>query len=150
MSFAVLGIASMVVCWKWCNWRNWKEYYPTILFFIFGNLVYVLAQRKPLWHFGEISKQYPIFDIYMMLCPYPSTTVLYLSSLVKQALYILFWACIYTAAEIIPNLTGGFAYSNGWNLFYSVLFDIIMFLLLRLHFKSHCWHGPYPLVVPQQ
>lgn len=139
----MIGLASIVVCWKWGNWRNWKEYYPTILYFLVGNLVYiVITQYKPLWNFGEIFRQFPILDIIFMLSIYPSTTILFLSfypfstSPKKQALYIVFWVALFTLLEYIAYLTGGFGYTNGWNIGYSTLFNFLMFPLLRLHIKK--------------
>lgn len=162
MSFLLFGFLSIVICWKWGNWKNWKEYYPTMLYFTTGNLIYdVLTQMKPLWNFGEIVKHYPVFEVLMMLCLYPSTTILYFTfypssaSFKKQALYILLWVSIYTVVELLSHITGGFSYENGWNICYSILFNLLMFPLLRLHFKKPlltwffiCFLGNnYPILV---
>lgn len=143
MSFLLFGIVSIIICWKFGNWKNWREYYSTILFFSIGNLVYiVLAGMKPLWNLGEPLGHNPIFEIIFILCLYPSTTILFLTfypddkSLKKQGLYIFLWVCIYVIIEFLASITGGFAYENGWNIYYSILFDFLMFPLLRLHFKK--------------
>ncbi|MCM3166091.1 hypothetical protein [Peribacillus frigoritolerans] len=40
---------------KWGNWRRWKDYYPTILFFIIGDLLYsCLLYNHQLWAYQEI------------------------------------------------------------------------------------------------
>lgn len=45
----------LLACWKWGNWRNWKEYYPTILYFIIGDLSYkVLFYNKTLWEYRDL------------------------------------------------------------------------------------------------
>lgn len=142
MSFMLFGIIIIIICWKWGNWRKWKEYYPTMLYFIIGNFAYiVLTQMKPLWSFGKTVAHYPIFNILMMLCLYPSTTILYFTfypsppSVKKQVLYILLWVSIYSVIEFLSYITGGFLYENGWNLCYSILFNLVIFPLLRLHLK---------------
>jgi hypothetical protein len=154
MIFALFGIASILICWKWGNWKNWKEYYPTILFFFVSNLVYcVLIAPKPLWNYGPWLGQYPFFDITVMLSLYPSTTILFFTfypfaaQLGKQALYILLWTAIYTAMELLASVTGGFSYSNGWNIYYSVLFNLLMFPLLRLHYKKPLLAWPLSMVL---
>jgi hypothetical protein len=154
MSFILIGIVSIIICYKWGNWRSWKEYYSTILYFVIGDFVYItLTQTKPLWNLGEMLDQFPIFQIIFMIMLYPSTTILFLTfypsspSLSKQAFYILLWVCIFTGIEAIACLTGGFKYSNGWNLCYSFLFDLLMFPLLRLHFKKTLLVWPISVVL---
>lgn len=40
---------------KWGNWRRWRDYYPTILFFIIGDLLYsCLLYNHQLWAYQEI------------------------------------------------------------------------------------------------
>jgi len=34
----VYGFLYLFAAWKWGDWKNWREYYPTILFFIIGDL----------------------------------------------------------------------------------------------------------------
>jgi hypothetical protein len=153
VSFIVFGIISIIVCWKWGNWRKWKEYYPTILYFILGNTIYIiLTNMKPLWNFGEISK-YPICDIVFMLSLYPSSTILFLTlypkskSINKQALYIIFWDGLFCLLEYLAYLTGGFGYSNGWNIYYSMAFNLFMFTLLRLHYIRPLYVWPISAIL---
>lgn len=141
MSFAVMGIAGIAVCWKWGDWRHWRLYYPTILYLLVGDLVSdVVLYNDLLWAFGTFIEQYPVLDICVMLLLYPSTVILYLSfypkTAGKQAGYILMWVGIYTLAEWIAAVTGGFCYHSAWNIWYSLAFNMIMFPLLRLHYKK--------------
>lgn len=141
MTFAIIGAASIIACWKWGDWRHWKLYYPTILYMLIGDFVVdILMNAKPLFGFGAFIEKFPILDIVVMLLLYPSTVILYLTHYPKpagkQALYILLWVGIYVAAEIAANATKGFCYHNGWNIWYSALFDMVMFPLLALHYKK--------------
>ena len=141
MTFAIFGIIGIIACWRLGDWRNWKLYYPTILYLLIGDLVadYVLLCR-PLFTFGKFIESYPVADIAVMLLLYPGTVILYLAHYpkerMKQALYILLWIAIYVAAELIARVTGGYSHYNGWNIWYSILVDTGMFPLLALHHKK--------------
>ena len=46
----ILVLVFVIIAWKWGDWKNWKLYYPTILFMILGDFVYIfLTYKKPLW-----------------------------------------------------------------------------------------------------
>lgn len=140
MGFAIYGVLSIVACWITGDWRKTKEYYPTALYFVIGNLTYnFLVYGNPLWRFGGIF-DIPILTITIMVLAYPSTTILYLahypSTRLEQGVYVAFWAIFFTLIEWISYLFAGFEYYNGWNIFWSLLFDILMFILLRLHYKK--------------
>lgn len=141
MSFAAMGLAGIAVCWKWGDWRNWRLYYPTILYLMVGNLVcdYLLHGRQ-MWGFGKFIDAYPVLSLAVMLLLYPATVILYLTFLPKpagrQALYVLLWVGIYTAIEMLAYLTGGFCYHSCWNIWLSLAFNAIMFPLLLLHYKK--------------
>jgi hypothetical protein len=146
VSYAYYAIISAFVCWKWGNWKAWKEYYPTILYMVTGNLVYMcLTQSKPLWQEGGFLKDYPFLNITSMVLLYSSTIILYLTfypritSKPKRAAYVLLWVAIYSAMEYISHITGHFDYDNGWSFFYSVIFSAVMFPLLLLHYKKPLW-----------
>lgn len=147
MSFIYYALLSIPICWKWGNWRNWKAYYPTIVFLIMGNLVYmVLADSKPLWQAGGILAKYPIWDISAMMVLYASTVILYLSfydriksSRRKTIAYIVIWIVVYSAMELVSHITGQYNYYNGWVFFYSVIFNCLMFPILLLHYHKPLW-----------
>lgn len=141
MSFALMGLASIVVCWKWGDWRHWEKYYPTILYLMIGDSVSdLLLFDHGLWAYGTFVEKYPALDICIMVLLYPSTVILFFTFYpkvkIKQVGYILLWVGIYTAMEFIAGKTKGFCYHNGWNIWYSLLFNMFMFPLLRLHFKK--------------
>jgi hypothetical protein len=147
MSFVIIGIVTIIVCWKLGDWRHWKQYYSTILYLMIGDLAAdFLLSNIPLFAFGPLAEKSPTIDIIIMLLLYPSTVILYLTfypkPFGKQVVYILMWVGIYTAFEIIADLTGGFCYYNGWNLLYSILFDLGMFSLLALHYKKPLFVWP--------
>lgn len=143
MSYALFGIIGILIAWKWGNWKNWKEYYPTILYLIVADKIYdVLTQSKPFWYYGYLLGHYPFFDVTVAVLLYPATIILFLTffpeaaSKMIQGVYFLLWVLIYTLIEYLASITGGFTYCNGWNLSYSVVFNMIMFPLLYLHYKK--------------
>lgn len=140
MSYALLAAAGNIVCWRLGDWKKWKEYYATILYAYTGNLVYnILCFNRPLWSFGDLAYRYPALDLAVMALVYPASVILYLSHYPRrpyaQVLYIVMWAGIFAAVEVAAYYTGGFVYYNGWTFWYTVVFNLIMFPLLRLHYK---------------
>lgn len=147
MSYALLAIIGNVVCWRLKYWKNWKEYYPTILFVYVGNLIYdVLTHSRPLWSFGNLIFKYPILDLMVMALLYPATVILYLShypsGFYKQVLYVLMWSAIFDVSELVAWCTNGFDYYNGWTIIYSIIFNLIMFPVIRLHHKKPLFVWP--------
>lgn len=141
MSYLVESAVITAVCIISGKWKKWREYYPTILYVIIGNLVCELFfYHHPLWAFGSISYDMPVIDIIVMVLLFPATVILFLAYYPKiiyqQILYILLWVAIFILKEVIACLSGGFMYLNGWTLYYSLLFDLTMFPLIRLHYKK--------------
>ncbi|MCM3728257.1 hypothetical protein M3226_21645 [Neobacillus cucumis] len=69
----------------WGDWRSWRLYYSTILFFIVGDLLKnFLFYNYWLWTYQEtmfakdILKNHTIINIMIMFIGYPSTIFLYL------------------------------------------------------------------------
>ncbi|MBM7691678.1 hypothetical protein JOC77_001085 [Peribacillus deserti] len=133
---------------KWGDWKRWRDYYSTILFFIGGDLMKnFLLHDHPVWTyqetiFGEsILRNHTIIVVMIMFVAYPATILMYLGRFPqerwKQFLWIAFWVVIYTGIEFV-NLTylDLINHHNGWNIGWSILFNIVMFSLLRLHFKN--------------
>ena len=154
MSFIYYAIISVFICWKWGNWRNWRAYYPTIIFFIMGNLAYiVLTAHKPLWKAGGILAQYPVLDISTIVVLYSCTVILYLTflprmnTLKKRSAYIALWIAIYSLMELVSWLTGHFYYYNGWCFIYSVFFNVLMFPILLLHYRKPFLAWPICIVL---
>lgn len=138
MSYAMLAVIGNIVCWRTGDWKNWQRCYPTILYAYIGNLVYdALISTKPLWAFGMLAYRYPILDLLIMALVYPPIVILYLSHYPpgpgRQVLYTLMWTAISCAAEAIALFTNGLLYFNGWTIYYTVLFNLAMFPLFRLH-----------------
>ncbi|MFJ8257828.1 CBO0543 family protein [Peribacillus asahii] len=130
---------------KWGDWKNWRNYYPTYLFFIAGDLLKnALLHDYRLWSYKEtifgsnILYGHLIIDIMIMMLVYSSTLLIFLGNFprnrIKQILWILFWVFLYSLVEFInAKYLNLFEYHHGWNIGWSVLFNIIMFCVLRIH-----------------
>lgn len=134
-------IVSLSTCYIWGDWRRWEKYYPTILFFILGNLVYrILFHNNLLWLYVSPLLNHTLIDILITFTVFPSTLMVFIPNYPrgtsKQVVYIFFWVCLYSAVEYISHILGAFKYDNGWNTLWSILFNISMFSLLYLHYKK--------------
>jgi uncharacterized Tic20 family protein len=136
----VITLFTFFSVWCWADWKNWRKYHPTMLYIVGTGLLYeYLTKDHPLWIFHpdflfnhEITVIiYTIItmplSILLFLSRYPTTTKL------LQLKYILTWVAIYTFFELVLHISGRISYENGWTYWYSVMFDLMMFPMLRLH-----------------
>ncbi|RAP78564.1 CBO0543 family protein [Paenibacillus montanisoli] len=122
--------------------RNWKPYYPTLLYAALGNGLYeLLCYNYPLWRMEPNGLQYSMIPILLLtLIGMPLSTWIYLSHypsgkrLSFQALYIGLYCIVFVILEYVSVKLGAITYHNDWNLLWSLSFVIIMFVMLRLHF----------------
>lgn len=132
---------------KWGDWKNWRTYYPTWLFFVGGDLFKnALLHDHLLWSYKEtiFGTQFLlghfIIDIVIMLFAYSSTLLIYLGNFpkqrFKQVLWILFWVVVYSSIEFINrDYLHLIEHHYGWNMYWSIVFNILMFSVLKLHVK---------------
>lgn len=139
--FVILTLLWIVVAYKMGDWRNWKLYYPTILFFWCGDLVYnVVFYKNPLWLFINPIFSHLLTDFLCAAIVFTCTVLVFLpkypEGLVNQAKYLALWVFIYSGVEGIFFVIKGISYSNGWNLGHSIIHNIYQFILLRIHHKN--------------
>lgn len=153
MYYIILGIVSIFLCYKFGDWKNWKNYYPTILFFILSNVACVLlVYNHPLWLYNSkiISKTFT--DLFICITVYPSTVMIFIPNFPKKITrviaHITFYVAIYTIAELIAMKLGYFTYYNGWNIWHSLIFNCIMFPILMLHYKKPLYAWLIALISP--
>lgn len=132
---------------KWGDWRSWREYYPTILFFIMGDLLKnFLFHDYLIWTYQEtmfaqnILSNHTFISLLIMFVTYPSTTLIYLGRFPeekwKQLLWIGLWVFIYVVIEYINlEYLHLIKHHHGWSMGWSILFNLVMFPMLRLHQK---------------
>lgn len=153
MIFILLFLLSIFITWKWGDWRNWKLYYPTILYMILGDLTYIiLSSGKPLWQYESPIFSGHFIESLIVFVVFPCTCLVFLPLYSKvrkskRIVYILLWAFLYISVEWLSVRLGFFSYHNGWNLYWSFGFDCIMFPLLILHYKKPLWVWPPSIIL---
>jgi hypothetical protein len=140
MFHVIVAVLSILACIKWGDWKNWRLYYPTILFFFFVELLYnILTYNKPLWFYNSSGLNHTLTELLTSLVIFPCTVLIYLplvsQKLSRQIFFTLLGIFIYCATEYLSYLLGYFSYLNGWNMFFSIAFNCIMFPILWIHHK---------------
>lgn len=142
----VMVVIIVLMAWRLTNWKNRKEYYPTVLFMISVNLLStIVTYNHRLWVFlpsGFLAThiQSNLFETYTV---FPAAVFMYLSHFPQQRIaricYILAWIPSFLLIEVIMHIFGLVAYENGWSLAWSAAFDCVMFPLLWIHYLSPVW-----------
>lgn len=139
--FEYLAPVFILGCWKWGDWKNWRLYYPTILYVAAIDLLTnFLTARYPLWEYDHIIINHTFSNIFIILTVMPSTVILFLSrfpaKIGRQIAHIVIWVILYSTIEYISFKLGLFIYKNSWNAVWSTGFNIVMFIMMRLHFNK--------------
>jgi len=148
-----LAVVSIAICYKLGDWRNWRKYYSTILFLILSNVVCILLTYKhTLWlHETEIIN-HTFCDLFICITVYPSIVMLFISRFPKKITEIIthisFYVAIFTIAEFIGMTLGYFTHHNGWNIWFSLIFNYILFSVLYLHYKRPLYAWIIALISP--
>jgi hypothetical protein len=143
----IFPVIFFLISLKWGKWHNWRQYYPTMLLMVVGNLLYSsMFKEYPMWSFEHTFEEKILpttmsIDLLKTFTTFPILTLVFLSnypedkSVIKKVLHILTWTLIFGAIEYIAKLLGMISYHNGWSMWWSLLFDFTMFSLLIVHYK---------------
>jgi hypothetical protein len=79
-------------------------------------------------------------SLLIMFVAYPATVLIYLGNLpekkMKMVLWLLFWVALFSLVEYINlRYLDLVMHHNGWTMTWSVLFNLIIFSMLLLHYK---------------
>ncbi|WP_420841513.1 CBO0543 family protein [Desulfosporosinus fructosivorans] len=136
------AILLILICLKWGDWRNWRKYYPTILYVIIWDLLYnFFTVNHPLWRFEHPVLKHTFSDLLIAFVSFPCYILLFLpyipkESRVKKILHIANWAFILSLLEATSIPLQSITYHNGWNYWWSVGFNVTMFSMISLHYKN--------------
>jgi hypothetical protein len=142
MKFILVRVISILIfiigAYKWGHWKNWKKYYPTMLFFGMGDLIYVsVFHHNPLWKFPTNFLVPSLDELLLIFMVFFPTTIWFLSNYPKkpfaQIVYNAAWIALYMFIEVVDLKLGIIEYHNGWNLWWSLLHNTIQFPLIALH-----------------
>lgn len=141
MTVFIMLLVSLAPCYKWGDWRNWKLYYPTLLFYLCGSLIEnIITNNTHLWLFYGSYSADLLTDILFDFLLLPCVEILFLSNYPKGKLKQIFYYLAFLAAmsifELVLFLSGEIKYYGSWNVVWSILVYAGIFPLLRIHFKK--------------
>ncbi|WP_420178664.1 CBO0543 family protein [Ornithinibacillus scapharcae] len=104
----------------------------------------VITYHFPLWRYQEtifatnILINHSFVSIMIMLIAYPVTILIYLGKFPdgtpKKILWIILWVFIYWIIEFINlHYLNLIRHENGWSMYWSLAFNIVMFTILYIH-----------------
>ncbi|WP_376767909.1 CBO0543 family protein [Neobacillus endophyticus] len=136
-------LTNIYVAWRWGDWRNWRIYHTTILYMIVCDLLYnFLTYNHSLWTYTHTTFQpnHTLINVFVMFIAYPCMVLIYLGrfpkTFIRGILWVLLWVVLWSLFEWISLKLGQFSYQNGWTLGWSIIFNIAIFLMVRLHYSK--------------
>ncbi|WP_226086737.1 CBO0543 family protein [Mesobacillus sp. S13] len=144
MYLLLVIVVYIIFAKKFVKWHKWKEYYPTVQFYIICNLLYnFLFYQHTLWKYKAVTVDWlnhTLIEIAFTFFIVPVVLMIYLEYFPKERLrgllYVLIWVAYFSGIEYLFEAKGLFVYENGWNAWWSVLFNIITFTVVRIHYKN--------------
>jgi hypothetical protein len=140
----VLGCLCLFSSWRWGDWRNLEKYYPTLLYVLLCNLIYkvIALSQFHLWQARDDIMGQPLAFFYYTFFTFIPGVFLYLSnysdSIKKQIFHIVKWLSIFMGVEWIGyKYFNAINYFNGWTIWWSLIFDLMMLILIRIHFVNY-------------
>ncbi|WP_442872800.1 CBO0543 family protein [Caproicibacter sp. BJN0012] len=136
-----MAIIAVYLCYKKGDWKHWKLYYPTILYYIIISInVSIITDEKPLWLFYGSSPIDRGCNYVLEFIVFPCIIILFLSNFpeqhLKQVFYLSSYILILSFCEMMFCITKEIVYYNGWNIWLSVILYIMTFPLLILHDRN--------------
>lgn len=138
MHLALVAV-TIIVTWKWGDWKNWQKYHPTMLVAAVGNLLYIfLYNGHFLWQFqGVALTNITTVELLFTFIVLPLTVLLYLSNYPdtpkRWIIHTVEYIVTYVALEWIYVKLGWFKHDYGWNMWWSLAWDSLMFPIWALH-----------------
>lgn len=139
--YIAIILITIFCTWKYGDWRNWAKYQSTMLFFSFGNMLYNFVYHDhSLWKFKPDIFNHHIIEIIFSFTVLPLTALIFLSAFPsdrkRQLLLIFKYILIYFAVEFLLFKFGRIEYNYGWNIWWSLAWDCLMFPTLVIHHKK--------------
>ncbi|NQX69460.1 hypothetical protein HQN90_25340 [Paenibacillus alba] len=137
----------LAAAWRWGDWKQFKQYYPTMLYISCLKLLYELFSHEAHyeWHLEpDFFLNYTGTVLLHTFLIYPLTAFLFLSNFpmtntLSKMSHILKWTLMYIIIELLGYKLGRITYHAGWNGWWSLVFDLNMFVMLRLHYIHLLW-----------
>ncbi|MEQ6375540.1 CBO0543 family protein [Bacillaceae bacterium S4-13-58] len=140
----IVSLFVILSVWLWGDWRNWQKYHTVMLYFALGNLAYnFLTANYFLWRLDADAFSNRTFtEVLYTFSVFPGTALLFVgnypknlgkSKIISHYLFYIGW---YAGIEFLYVHFNRIDYQYGWNYWWSVGFDIIMFPMLWLFYRK--------------
>ncbi|MCA1059409.1 hypothetical protein LCL96_10690 [Rossellomorea aquimaris] len=154
LAYAILG-------WRFGNWKDFLSYYPTLLFFIIGDLLsQFLLYDYSMWEFRTVTPiddslylNHTIISLSKMVIQYTVTIAIFIGRLPNsnflKLCWIILWTGIYGVTEGLSHVLGMMTYHHGWGFSWDILFNLMMFTVLIVHHKNPIlgWLISFPIIL---
>ncbi|MRX72352.1 hypothetical protein GJU40_09335 [Bacillus lacus] len=145
MYLLLVIVVWILFAYKFIDWRQWHKQYPTILFFVVINFVYNhLYFNHTLWAFRGITAEWlnhSIINLAFSFFICPMALIIYLQRYPFHAarrariIYFSVWVAFFTVIQALFAHKGMYVYDNGWNSWHNIWLNIILFSILRIHYR---------------
>jgi hypothetical protein len=144
MYLLLVFIVYVVLAVMFVDWKRWKEYYPTVQFFIICNLLYnFIFYNHTLWAYKAVTVEWlnhTLIELTFTFFVIPVVFMIYLRYFPdkkRKFLYVSAWIAYFTILEYLFYQKGLFIYENSWSVGWSFIFNVIMFVVIRIHYKNN-------------
>ncbi len=126
-------------------WNRFKEFYPTLLFWIIGNLIYdILLYHHRVWEFIPVGiddiflPNHLIISLAISFAIYPFVIVVYLGRFPSKSIFtkiswVTLWALVFQIIETIAYYNKSISHHHGWSLIWSFMFNMTTYTILVIH-----------------
>jgi hypothetical protein len=133
-----------ILCAKFfVDWTRWEEFYPTILYFITCNFAYnFIFYQHTLWMYNFKAVDWlnhTFIELAFSLIIMPVFIMFFLQYFPKERrkfFYVAIWVVSFSILEYFSKETELFIHDNEWGILWSTVFNLIMFILLRIHYRK--------------
>lgn len=144
MYLILVIVVWILFAYRFIDWSQWKKQYPTVLYFIAINLTYNMFYfNHTLWAFRGITAEWLNHTIINLAFTYfitPMALIIYLQRYPENKnhgyIYSAVWIGFFTIIEYLFAHKGMFVYDNGWNSLHNIWLNIVLFAVLRIHYRK--------------
>ncbi|WP_273127371.1 CBO0543 family protein [Bacillus weihaiensis] len=141
--YTVTQAAFIIAVYKLADFKQWKDFHPTLLYVCVLNLLYnYITANYQLWKLHpDFFSNHSITDIMNSIILLPAMSFLFLSHYPKNKekkaiiLYYIKWIIGSVLIESIFVVTNRISFHNGYHFWMEPFFYTLMFTFIRLHYK---------------